>query len=301
MLSILVWCSSSRKDKRRSITKGGGVTSVTKAIVDRTHMTANHAKLIANDQTGSIISQLDSYRAKRAGARKYIWRSMEDNRVRPKHRELDGTEQVYGNSDGGDDGQMPGEPIRCRCVALPVFDESSSENIVRSGAKYYPAYDESEMSMGQEMRRQNLFARTYYKQMRRSDRQAQIDKVVNYSHLSKNIVTRTLIHVLDSQYDLFDYRTMTYTRSKFAPDIDMAHSLQRLINGNPMKHDILLLKHGALEAKLMDDPNGKYYGNYIKAHKKANVLYNYQDECIKLRNLGILSDYEKDNLKGDGK
>ncbi|WP_081495928.1 minor capsid protein [Lactobacillus pasteurii] len=111
------------------MTKGGGVTSVTKAIVDRTHMTANHAKLIANDQTGSIISQLDSYRAKRAGARKYIWRSMEDNRARPKHRELDGTEQVYGNPDGGDDGQMPGEPIRCRCVALPVFDEVDSKHI----------------------------------------------------------------------------------------------------------------------------------------------------------------------------
>lgn len=96
-------------------------------------MTANHAKLIANDQTGSIVSQLDSYRAKRAGARKYIWRSMEDNRVRPKHRELDGTEQVYGNPDGGDDGQMPGEPIRCRCVALPVFNESTYIDDIERG------------------------------------------------------------------------------------------------------------------------------------------------------------------------
>lgn len=120
------YATALQKDIYRSITSGSGVTQVTKAITDRTHMTVNHAKLIANDQTGSVISQLDAYRAKRAGARKYIWRSMEDSRVRPKHRELDGTEQIYDDPDGGDGGQMPGEPIRCRCVALPVFNESIS-------------------------------------------------------------------------------------------------------------------------------------------------------------------------------
>ena len=163
-----------------------------------------------------------------------------------------------------------------------------------SGAKYYPAYDETEISMNQEQRRQNNFARMYYKQLRNSDRQKQIDRVTQSSDLSRDIVSEALIHVLDSKYDLLDYKTMEYVRSNFAPEIDMAHSLQRLINGNPMDHDILLLQHEALEAKLMDNPNGKYYGNYGKAHKEANKKYNYQKACVKLRVKGVIPDYESE-------
>lgn len=112
---------SLEKDIYRSITSGGGITSITDAITNRTNMSKKHADLIANDQTGTIISQLDAYRAKSAGAEKYLWRSMEDRRVRPKHRELDGKTFRYGDPHGGDDGQLPGEPIRCRCIAEPIF------------------------------------------------------------------------------------------------------------------------------------------------------------------------------------
>lgn len=167
-----------------------------------------------------------------------------------------------------------------------------------SGAKYYPAYDETEISMNQEQRRQNSFARMYYKQLRNSDRQKQIDKVTQSSNLSRNTVSEALIHVLDSQYDLLDYKTMEYIKSNFAPEIDMAHSLQRLINGEPMDHDILLLQHEALEAKLMDNPKSKYYGNYGKAHKEANKKYNYQQACVKLKVKGIIPSYE-DKREGE--
>lgn len=106
----------------QSINDGGGVGSIAKALTKTTQMTNNHAALIANDQTGKILGQLDGYRAQRAGASKYIWQSMEDARVRPKHQVLDGTIQIYEDPDGGDDGMQPGEPIRCRCVALSIFD-----------------------------------------------------------------------------------------------------------------------------------------------------------------------------------
>lgn len=115
--------TSLQKDIYRSITKGGGVTDITSAITKRTHMAVQHAKLIANDQTGSVLGQLNAHRASKAGAKKYIWRSAEDSRVRPKHRQLDGTEQKYYDKNGGDNGQMPGEPIRCRCVAEPLFTD----------------------------------------------------------------------------------------------------------------------------------------------------------------------------------
>lgn len=111
-----------KNDIYRSITKGSSITDITDAIVKRTHMAENHAKLIANDQTGTIISQVDAYRTQSAGATKYIWRSMEDQRVRPKHRQLDGKIFRYNDPNGGDDGQKPGEPIRCRCVADPIFE-----------------------------------------------------------------------------------------------------------------------------------------------------------------------------------
>lgn len=105
-----------------SINSGGGVGQIAKFLTKTTQMANNHAALIANDQTGSILGQLDTYRQQKAGAYGYIWQSMEDARVRPTHQALDQTFQKYNDPDGGDDGQMPGEPIRCRCVALPTFD-----------------------------------------------------------------------------------------------------------------------------------------------------------------------------------
>lgn len=115
------YINSLKNDIYRSITSGGGSQSIAQTIVKRTHVAKEHAKLIAIDQTGKIISQFDAYRAKSAGAERYIWRSMEDNRVRPKHRQLDGKDFKYGDPAGGDNGLMPGEPIRCRCVADPIF------------------------------------------------------------------------------------------------------------------------------------------------------------------------------------
>lgn len=109
-------------DIYNAITKGGGAGAVRDALVKRAGMTLRRADLIANDQTGTIIGQLNSYRHKKAGASRYIWQSQEDERVRPKHQALDRTVQKYDDPDGGDDGEMPGEPIRCRCVADPVFD-----------------------------------------------------------------------------------------------------------------------------------------------------------------------------------
>ncbi|MCI2019956.1 MAG: minor capsid protein [Lentilactobacillus buchneri] len=105
-----------------SINSGGGVGQIAKFLTKTTQMANNHAALIANDQTGSILGQLDTYRQQKAGAYGYIWQSMEDARVRPTHQALDQTFQKYNDPDGGDDGQMPGEPIRCRCVAVPTFD-----------------------------------------------------------------------------------------------------------------------------------------------------------------------------------
>lgn len=105
-----------------SVTKGGGATSLGDVVQHVGKVSNNRAALIANDQVGSVLGQLDAYRSKAAGANKYIWVSMRDDRVRPLHAALDQTIQYYDDPNGGDDGQVPGEPIRCRCVAVAVFD-----------------------------------------------------------------------------------------------------------------------------------------------------------------------------------
>lgn len=64
--------------------------------------------------------------------------------------------------------------------------------------------------------------------------------------MSKTIVSSSLKHVLDLIYD------GEIKHMNFVPDYDMAESLKRLRIGNPLKHDIITLKHEALEADLMD-------------------------------------------------
>lgn len=109
------YIDQTKADIYRTISSGGGVSDLAHSITSRTAMTLRHADLIATDQTGKIVSQIDAYRNQSTGSTRYIWRSMEDDRVRPKHRELDGKEFKYDDPNGGDDGQLPGEPIRCRC------------------------------------------------------------------------------------------------------------------------------------------------------------------------------------------
>ena len=116
------YAESIREDIYHAMTTGAGQKDVADAIVKRTGMAQRHANLIANDQTGSIISNMNSYRQTKAGAKTYIWQSMEDDRVRPEHQELDGSEFRYNDPDGGDGGQLPGEPINCRCMADPQFE-----------------------------------------------------------------------------------------------------------------------------------------------------------------------------------
>lgn len=107
-------------DVFRLINQGSGISDLSHAISNRTGMALRHADLIATDQTGKILSQVDAYRNQQSGSTKYIWRSMEDGRVRPKHRELDGKVFKYDDPNGGDNGMLPGQPIRCRCYQDPV-------------------------------------------------------------------------------------------------------------------------------------------------------------------------------------
>ncbi len=83
------------------------------------------AKLIARDQVGKAYGQINSARQRELGVEKFIWRTVKDERVRPEHEDRDGETYTY---DDPPDGELPGEPINCRCYAEPVFDAILAES-----------------------------------------------------------------------------------------------------------------------------------------------------------------------------
>lgn len=78
------------------------------------------ANLIGRDQTNKFNGQLNELRQTSLGVKKYIWRTVQRENVRPEHAEREG--KVFSWSNPPEDGH-PGEPINCRCYAEPILDE----------------------------------------------------------------------------------------------------------------------------------------------------------------------------------
>lgn len=106
------------------VRSGQSITDIRGNLVDRIGMTRNRAQFIAVDQTGSIFGQITAKRHQAMGVNSFEWVDAGDNRVRPKHRDLNGNTFSYANppSEG-----LPGEPYRCRCVAMPVFADEQKQ------------------------------------------------------------------------------------------------------------------------------------------------------------------------------
>lgn len=112
------------------------------------NITKSKSKLLARDQIGKLNGRITERRQQEAGIDQYDWSTSRDERVRgnplglypkakPSHFIMEGVRcrwddaTVY-SEDGGRTwkprtGKMPkqhpGQPIQCRCTALPVFDE----------------------------------------------------------------------------------------------------------------------------------------------------------------------------------
>lgn len=72
---------------------------------------------ICRDQTSKVNGQLTAMRHKQVGVKEFVWSTAGDARVRDEHVLRDGVKYNYG---APPDGELPGEPIQCRCVAIPV-------------------------------------------------------------------------------------------------------------------------------------------------------------------------------------
>jgi SPP1 gp7 family putative phage head morphogenesis protein len=102
----------------RDVQAGKLASDTAKDIFKRYEVSKSRAKLIAQDQTSKFYSSITAIQQKEVGVEKYQWSTSLDERVRPLHAEREG--QTYYWNDPPSDGN-PGFPIRCRCVALPIF------------------------------------------------------------------------------------------------------------------------------------------------------------------------------------
>jgi len=105
---------------RRGVTNGTSVKDLTKQIRDRYGNTEYRAKLIAQDQINKGNADLTRYRLQQVGVTEYIWRSVQDNRVRPEHQEYNGNQYAFNKPPPEGN---PGQPVRCRCRAEAVWDD----------------------------------------------------------------------------------------------------------------------------------------------------------------------------------
>lgn len=94
----------------------------------------NRATLIGVDQIGKLNGRMTQYQQEHVGITEYRWRTSEDSRVRPAHQVRNG--KIYKWSNPPPDGH-PGQPIRCRCVALPVIDLGTIPIRLKDGSFKY--------------------------------------------------------------------------------------------------------------------------------------------------------------------
>jgi SPP1 gp7 family putative phage head morphogenesis protein len=105
----------------REIRAGTRVENIAKMIADRTGVTRSRGLLIARDQVGKFNGQLSKRRQEDAGIKRYIWRTVGDERVRPSHRANNG--KTFSWSDPPKGTGHVGQDIQCRCYAEPIFTD----------------------------------------------------------------------------------------------------------------------------------------------------------------------------------
>ncbi|MEG0470771.1 MAG: minor capsid protein [Solibacillus sp.] len=109
---------------REHIENGSSAKTIREAIIGQTDICKSRAQFLAVDQAGSMLGQMTAERHQRLGIERFTWDTSGDERVRDEHKKLDGKVFSYDDPPTVNGRQvLPGEDYRCRCVALPVFDD----------------------------------------------------------------------------------------------------------------------------------------------------------------------------------
>lgn len=120
---------------RRGVMGGASVRDLKEQLRARYGVTEYRATLIAQDQTLKLNADLTRERLTSVGVDQYIWRSVQDSRVRPEHVEYNG--RTYAFTKPPPDGN-PGRPVRCRCRPEAVWPEEIAKPTRKPRAKPAP-------------------------------------------------------------------------------------------------------------------------------------------------------------------
>ncbi len=104
----------------RGMQRGLKPADLAKELKDHFGGDEDRAKRIARDQVGTLYGQINATRQKELGVTRFIWRTVGDDSVRSEHEARDGETYEY---DDPPDGELPGEPINCRCYAEPILSD----------------------------------------------------------------------------------------------------------------------------------------------------------------------------------
>ncbi len=110
-----------------AFTSGMHPSTLADNLADAYDISENNAERIARDQTLTLAANLNEERMTSLGVEEYIWRTVNDGRVRDNHAELNGQRFRFddpptGGGTSEDEPGNPGDGILCRCYADPVLD-----------------------------------------------------------------------------------------------------------------------------------------------------------------------------------
>lgn len=100
--------------------------AIAKDLEERFGVAESSARLVARDQTLTAMAEVNRIRQENMGVTRYIWRSVQDERVRNAHDEFDGNTYSWDDPPGDgspQEGTHPGTAINCRCYADPILDD----------------------------------------------------------------------------------------------------------------------------------------------------------------------------------
>ena len=104
----------------RQFRAGTRANVVAEEIRERFNVSQKRGRLIARDQISKLNGDLSRQRQTRLGVKHYIWRTSQDERVRPSHAARNGKRFAWNKPPP--DGH-PGQPIQCRCDADPEVSD----------------------------------------------------------------------------------------------------------------------------------------------------------------------------------
>jgi SPP1 gp7 family putative phage head morphogenesis protein len=108
---------------------------ISQMIMASGQVTRSRANLIARTEVARTASLVTQSRAEHVGSLGYIWRSVGDLDVRPRHKELNGTFHRWTEPPvSGERGERAhaGQIYNCRCYPEPVLDEERLRVLIPS-------------------------------------------------------------------------------------------------------------------------------------------------------------------------